>query len=211
MELIRQGAEARLYSTTFHGRSCIVKERFSKSYRHASLDAKLRQKRTSQEVRALLRCRKAGIRTPVVYFVDNDSCKIYMEKLDGCTTLRDFIVARAGVDLDPVAVALGDLVSGLHNNDVIHGDLTTSNVMIDSETNELRVLDFGLSLMSNLAEDKGVDLYVLERALLSSHPQTENLFQIILDTYKKRVKKSDEVIAKLDEIRMRGRKRTMVG
>eukprot|EP00118_Oscarella_pearsei_P027694 m.311293 g.311293 ORF g.311293 m.311293 type:complete len:216 (+) comp64428_c0_seq1:14-661(+) len=215
MELVQQGAEARLYSTTFQGRSCIVKERFSKSYRHEVLDAKLRQRRTTQEVRSLLRCRKAGIRTPTVYFVDLESYKIYMQMLDNCTTLRDFIngCKRPEEDaiLRDVSIAVGQLISKMHNNDVIHGDLTTSNVMIHSESKDLFLLDFGLSSISSLSEDKGVDVYVLERALLSSHPNTEDLFQLILSAYKKTVDKSREIIAKLDEVRLRGRKRTMVG
>jgi TP53 regulating kinase-like protein len=74
------------------------------------------------------------------------------------------------------------------------------------------VLDFGLSHFENFAEEKGVDLYVLERAILSTHPNTEDLFQTILDNYMKYNKKgAPEVIAKLDEVRLRGRKRTMVG
>lgn len=57
----------------------------------------------------------------------------------------------------------------------------------------------------------GVDLYVLERALLSTHPNTEYLFTAILDSYQRHYDKSEDVIEKLEEIRLRGRKRTMVG
>ena len=38
------------------------------------------------------------------------------------------------------------------------------------------MIDFGLSFQEGVAEDKGVDLYVLERAFLSTHPNTEKLF-----------------------------------
>ncbi len=31
------------------------------------------------------------------------------------------------------------------------------------------IIDFGLSTTSTVAEDKGVDLYVLERAFISAH------------------------------------------
>lgn len=59
-ELIKQGAEARVYRTRFLGRSAVVKERFPKRYRHHVLDEKLTRRRTAQEVRSILRCRKAG-------------------------------------------------------------------------------------------------------------------------------------------------------
>lgn len=59
-ELLKQGAEARLYRAQFLGRATIVKERFPKRYRHPGLDEKLSHRRTLQEVRSILRCRKAG-------------------------------------------------------------------------------------------------------------------------------------------------------
>lgn len=69
----------------------------------------------------------------------------------------------------------------------------------------MRKLEMKLCLFS------GVDLYVLERAFLSTHPNSEAVFKVILDSYKNTYKGSKEVIAKLDDVRLRGRKRTMVG
>merc|ERR1739838_1176622 len=77
---------------------------------------------------------------------------------------------------------------------------------------ELVLIDFGLSSLEGGAEDKGVDLYFLERALLSTHPGTEQLFSQICDAYSQQGgKQAREVLAKFEEIRRRGRKRTMVG
>lgn len=59
-ELLKQGAEARVYRAHFLGRPAIVKQRFPKRYRHPTLDEKLTHRRTTQEVRSILRCRKAG-------------------------------------------------------------------------------------------------------------------------------------------------------
>ena len=84
-------------------------------------------------------------------------------------------------------------------------------MIYDPNERSLTLIDFGLSFVSGLAEDKAVDLYVLERAFLSTHPNTEQLFQALLDSYSSSSKNSATVIAKLDEVRMRGRKRTMVG
>jgi len=217
MSLIKQGAEARIYSTLFYEKPAIVKERFKKCYRHPTLDEKLTRRRIGQEVRAISRCRKAGIQTPCVYFIDQERNRIYMEKLQDCLTAREVIAgllkqqgSDVGNRLNNIANKIGLTLALMHNADCIHGDLTTSNMLL-KETDELTLIDFGLSTVSTLAEDKGVDLYVLERAFLSTHPNTEELFQVILGSYKKHATKAGDVIKKLDEIRMRGRKRTMVG
>lgn len=66
-QLIKQGAEARVYRGTFLGRSVIIKERFPKLYRHPEVDEKLTRRRTTQEVRSILRCRRAGERVYQMY------------------------------------------------------------------------------------------------------------------------------------------------
>lgn len=216
--LVKQGAEARIYKTQFYNKNTIVKERFSKSYRHPSLDEKLTHRRTNQEVRSILRCRKAGICTPAVYFVDYSSHRIFMEEIPDSVTARDHInnllqlsAEAAEQKLQSLAHNIGNTLAEMHNVDCIHGDLTTSNILLKKGFEKIVVIDFGLSFISGLTEDKGVDLYVLERAFLSTHPNTEHIFQIVLESYKKRAKKTEEIIKKLDEVRLRGRKRTMVG
>lgn len=216
--LVKQGAEARVYKTQFYNKNTIVKERFSKSYRHPSLDEKLTHRRTNQEVRSILRCRKAGICTPAVYFVDYSSHRIFMEEIPDSVTARDHInnllqlsAEAAEQKLQTLAQNIGNTLAEMHNVDCIHGDLTTSNILLKKGFEKIVVIDFGLSFISGLTEDKGVDLYVLERAFLSTHPNTEHIFQIVLESYKKRAKKTEEIIKKLDEVRLRGRKRTMVG
>ena len=148
--------------------------------------------------------------------------KIYMENIVDSITVRDYINklrSETGSpdvteELHHLAAKIGSTLAEMHTNDIIHGDLTTSNMLLKKpEKNlDLYMIDFGLGYIQASAEDKGVDLYVLERALLSTHPNTEELFKVMLDNYKKKYKgKVDEIIAKFEEVRMRGRKRTMVG
>ncbi|XP_020495231.2 EKC/KEOPS complex subunit TP53RK [Labrus bergylta] len=220
-ELIKQGAEARVYRTEFLGKPTIVKERFPKRYRHPALDEKLTHRRTVQEVRSILRCRKAGISTPVVYFVDYTSHCIFLEEIVGSVTVRDHIASaqqsgsRTESELEQLADRVGKILGRMHDEDVIHGDLTTSNMLLkrgpEDGEDELVLIDFGLSYNSALPEDKGVDLYVLEKAFLSTHPNTESLFEKLLKSYAASSKKSAAVVKKLDEVRLRGRKRSMVG
>ncbi|XP_017296882.1 EKC/KEOPS complex subunit TP53RK [Kryptolebias marmoratus] len=219
-ELVKQGAEARLYRTRFLGKPTIVKERFPKRYRHPELDEKLTHRRTVQEVRSILRCRRAGISAPVVYFVDYTSHCIFLEEVLGSVTVRDFIAstqqsASCKEELQQLAQRIGQILAKMHDEDVVHGDLTTSNMLLrrgpeDTES-DLILIDFGLSYISALPEDKGVDLYVLEKAFLSTHPNTELLFEKLLKSYSASSRKSSAVIKKLDEVRLRGRKRSMVG
>lgn len=218
-ELLKQGAEARIYRTRFLGKPVIVKERFPKRYRHPALDEKLTHRRTVQELRAILRCRKAGIPAPAVYFVDHASHSIFLEEIVDSCTVRDYIASTQqqpeGLQqLECLAERIGQMLARMHDEDLIHGDLTTSNMLLkhtDGAERQLMLIDFGLSYISALPEDKGVDLYVLEKAFLSTHPNTEALFERLLQSYTKASKKSEPVIKKLDEVRLRGRKRSMVG
>lgn len=223
MEVFKQGAEARLFKADFFGKKVIIKERFPKTYRHPQLDEKLTQKRTLQEARAILRCRKAGVQTPLVYFIDHKNHQIYMEEIENSLTLREKIdtllkmnSTEARNQLVSIGKSIGKMVSKIHSVDIIHGDLTTSNILVTNESIEQKytLIDFGLSSVSKFPEDMGVDLYVLERAFLSTHPNTEWLFAEIISSYSNcsnDIKKNTEILSKLDEIRMRGRKRVMIG
>ncbi len=162
-----------------------------------------------------------GIRTPTVYFANPDSGLLIMEHLDSAVTAREYLnnllsQEDQGGKIQKLADNIGVALGKMHSNGIIHGDLTTSNIMVDGPDDEdpqLVLLDFGLSFAEGSSEDKGVDLYVLERALLSTHPGTEKIFDRIRESYVRQLGKNSagEVIAKFQEIRMRGRKRTMVG
>ncbi|XP_042321872.1 EKC/KEOPS complex subunit TP53RK [Sceloporus undulatus] len=218
LQLVQQGAEARLYRGLFLGRPAVVKHRFPKRYRHPLLEERLSRRRTAQEARSLLRCRRRGISAPVVYFVDYVSNCIYLEDIVGSTTVRDYIISeqpsgKGASSLTLLAEKIGDILAWMHDEDLVHGDLTTSNMLLrpPAEKLDIVLIDFGLSFISALPEDKGVDLYVLEKAFLSTHPNTEALFEALLKKYSSASKKSAPVIKKLDEVRLRGRKRSMVG
>ncbi|XP_023795725.1 TP53-regulating kinase, partial [Cyanistes caeruleus] len=159
-----------------------------------------------------------GIPAPVVYFVDYVTNSIYLEDIVDSITVQDHIysVQKSGNDtsgLHKLAEKMGELLARMHDEDIIHGDLTTANLLLrpPMEKLDLVLIDFGLSFISGLPEDKGVDLYVLEKAFISTHPDTETMFQALLKAYAATSKKSGPVIKKLDEVRLRGRKRSMIG
>ncbi|KAF9947520.1 TP53 regulating kinase [Mortierella alpina] len=212
-QLLKQGAEAKVYLAPFCQRQTIIKERFAKEYRHPTLDKKLTSRRVIQEARCLNRCQKALIDTPTVYMVDVDNSLIYMEYIEG-SSVRDYLVTAQGQTAEAqtqLASLIGKALGLMHNIDVIHGDLTTSNLLMREETGAVVLIDFGLSYVSQLIEDKAVDLYVLERAFSSTHPNTEVMFDQILEAYGQSSKASKQILKKLEDVRMRGRKRSMLG
>ncbi|XP_056643920.1 EKC/KEOPS complex subunit TP53RK [Diorhabda sublineata] len=223
-ELIKQGAEAKIYQGIYLGKSTIAKERFTKNYRHPVLDTNLTKERMKSESRALVRCKIAGIRTPTIYLVDFDRRIIFMELIEHSKTVKDFIEENTTDEtkLAQFFFEIGKLIGNLHKNNIIHGDLTSSNILVinkrgkdifnDLTELELVLIDFGLAYIDSNTEDKGVDLYVLERALLSTHSVADKMFPEIIGGYKKQYKNgSNEVLVKYEDVRARGRKRTMVG
>ncbi|CAN8280361.1 unnamed protein product [Cochlearia groenlandica] len=213
--LIKQGAEARVFESTFVGRRSIVKERFSKKYRHPVLDKKLTLKRLNAEARCMTKARKLGVYTPLLYAMDPLCHTLTLEYIEGLT-VKD-VLLEFGANgifeerLDDVAAQIGEGIAKLHDGGLVHGDLTTSNMLVRSQTNQLVLIDFGLSFTSTLPEDKAVDLYLLERALLSMHSSCGNVMDRILTAYRKSSKQWSATFNKLAQVRQRGRKRTMVG
>ncbi|XP_066387100.1 uncharacterized protein [Miscanthus floridulus] len=219
--LLKQGAEGRVFASTFVGRKCVIKERFSKKYRHPLLDSKLTLKRLNAEARCMTKARRLGVPTPVLYAVDPVLHTLTFEYVDGLS-VKDMLLGFGsdGVNeerLNDIATQIGNAVSKLHDGGLVHGDLTTSNMIIKNSNNQLVLIDFGLSFTSTIPEDKAVDLYVLERALISMHSSCGdvilmmNRMEKILAAYRKASKQWCSTQNKLALVRQRGRKRTMVG
>lgn len=215
IEIIKQGAEGKLYIGAFEGNPCLVKERFVKKYRLTELDKTLTKCRMKAEQKTSKRCEDIGIIVPKIYNVDFTQRKIYMEYFDKSITAKQFIFENINnqESIQDLAERIGTIVAKMHTNHIIHGDLTTSNMLIEynPKNYSLIMIDFGLSSYSATPEDKGVDLYVLERALLSTHSNLPEMFEKILQKYREIYTTSREVIVKFEEVRARGRKRTMVG
>lgn len=215
MTLVKQGAEARVFESSFVGRRSIIKERFSKKYRHPTLDSKLTLKRLNAEARCMTKARRLGVCTPVLYAVDPVLHSLTFEYVEGPAVKDIFLdFGTNGIveeKMDDIATQIGIAIAKIHDGGLVHGDLTTSNMLIRSGTNQLVLIDFGLSFTSTLPEDKAVDLYVLERAILSMHSSCGNVMDQILAAYRKSSKQWSSTLNKLAQVRQRGRKRTMIG
>ncbi|CAH2044458.1 unnamed protein product [Thlaspi arvense] len=201
LNLIKQGAEARVFESTFAGRRSIVKERFSKKYRHPVLDSKLTLKRLNAV--GFFFCITSLLVSLFEYRGKMDPLlhSLTLEYIEGVTVKDVFLEFGAnGIvqeRLDDVAAQIGEAIAKLHDGGLAHGDLTTSNMLVRSGTNQLVLIDFGLSFTSTLPEDKAVDLYVLERALLSMHSSCGNVMDRILTAYRKSSKQWSATFNKL--------------
>lgn len=245
--MISQGAEGKLYLSSFMGKKCIIKERFVKKYRLPELDKTLTKNRMLNESRNIARCSKAGINVPTIYFVDMLNRKIYMQCISNSVQLKevlrvidDYTVANKGSKeydelIEKICIELGEMLAKLHGSDIIHGDLTPSNILIkindikeDYDFNSgknkilssktfdyMYLIDFGLSSVSNSfqggIEDKAVDLYVLKRAIVSSNPKSEEIFEKVLDIYQQKCPNGDKIVEHYKKVEMRGRKKLAFG
>ncbi|XP_015188639.1 PREDICTED: TP53-regulating kinase [Polistes dominula] len=230
-ELISQGAEACLYKGTYLGKPTIVKERFVKGYRHPDLDKRLTKDRIKAEARAIVRAKSAGIPTPALYLVDLNRRSIYMEYMENTIVLKHYIDENVSdkVNVEHIIKFIGEglglLIAKLHMKNIVHGDLTTSNILLKNISNEMWteekdalnhfvMIDFGLARIDSTVEDKAVDIYVLERSLLSAHSEVPTLFPLIYESYQKHYTNKThckEIVNKYEEVRARGRKRLMIG
>ncbi len=188
--VIARGAEAVIER---EGEKTLIKTRVAKGYRHAAIDSKLRLQRTRLEARVLKRAKAAGVNVPRIHSSDERGAVVRMEFLDGPTLKAAFDVG--------LSERIADQVIRLHSAGIIHGDLTTSNMVLSG--GKVHLIDFGLARFSASAEDRAVDLHVLEEALASTHTgEAAEAFARILSAYET---KFPEVAARLKKVESRGR------
>lgn len=201
-EPIAEGAEGKVYRSSYLGRDTVVKVRTPKRYRVPELDRRIRSHRIRSEARLIREARSAGIRTPMIYDVDTVECSITMEAVRG-TTVKEHL-DKCPEDAEKICRMIGSTVARLHNARISHGDLTTSN-MILTEDGRLCLIDFSMGASLVGVEDMGVDLRLLERAFTSAHPGLKDAFNMITEEYCRTKTDSEEVMKKVEEIKERGR------
>jgi len=194
-KLIQYGAEAKI----FLNNNIVTKQRIPKSYRHQTLDNQIRIRRTRSESKLITKAHKLKINVPKILNVDKFI--IELEFING-EKLSETLNSYNEKKQFKVMQKLGKQVSLLHKNNIIHGDLTTSNIIL--KENKIYIIDFGLGFISLKLEDKAVDLHLIKQALEAKHFQNhENLFDNFLKGYK--FQDSDKIIERLKAVEKRGR------
>ena len=206
MKLINRGAEADVYSTMWDKKKAILKIRKKKAYRNSLLDQKIRKQRTSRESQIISQVKSFGIPTPLIYFVDLNKCSIMMQNIDG-KTVRD----TQNNEIVKVCNEIGKIVGTMHKNGIMHGDLTTSNFLVNKK--KLFLIDFGLASRTEKPDDHAVDLRLFKEILNSAHAKVmEKSWKNFQIGYSKAVglKYSKKILNLVAVIESRGRYATVV-
>jgi len=171
----------------------IIKTRAPKRYRLRELDEGIRRERTKMEARLISEARRWGVPTPVIYDV------------------TDYVIAMEYIEGEPLKKVLtrelservGELVGRLHSCGIVHGDLTTSNLILKQD--KIYLIDFGLAYYDKSIEAQGVDVHVLFQTYESTHEDPEGLIQAFTNGYTRVFPKAGQVLARVKEIEARGR------
>ncbi|MBS3116401.1 Kae1-associated serine/threonine protein kinase [Candidatus Woesearchaeota archaeon] len=199
MKPIAQGAEAILYKDNDQ----VIKERFSKRYRHSYLDESLRKFRTRREAKILGKLEEMNFPAPHLQDFSDSRMSITMDFIPG-KRVKEILQTKENPSR--LAKEIGEKVGRLHIKDIIHGDLTTSNFIEHQKTGEVTFIDFGLSFFSDKVEDKAVDLFLLDRSLESTHYNLyPEVFGKVIEGYKESNPEAEKVLERFKVVKGRGR------
>lgn len=197
-KILYQGAEAIITLNN----SIITKKRISKSYRLKELDEKLRKLRTRGEARILEKM-QGKVNCPKIFSSNETNKEISMEYISG-EKLSEYLEEVEEKTREKICVEMGKIIQKVHQLNIIHGDLTTSNMIYSNE--EIFLIDFGLSFQNGKIEDKAVDLHLLKQALEAKHfTNWEKLWEKVKKSYTQNNSEAKKVIERLAEVEKRGR------
>lgn len=204
-KIIYRGAEAEICLSRYLEEKVVQKRRIPKSYRIKEIDSFLISFRTKEEAKLISEARSHGVSVPIIYDVDLEEGVITMQYLEG-KRIKDILNDLDEKERKRICNMIGKSIAKLHNNDIIHGDITTSNMILLGD--RIHFIDFGLGSKNGEIETKGVDLHVLMEAFESTHSQHPDCFDYALEGYKKEFSgNAGAVIKKIEDIVKRGRYR----
>tara|TARA_Y100000310_G_scaffold241784_1_gene245856 strand:+ start:20577 stop:21176 length:600 start_codon:yes stop_codon:yes gene_type:complete len=194
MKLIAQGAESKLFLV----KNKVVKDRFRKTYRIKEIDDRLRKARTRREGKVLDKLQK--LKFPIPKLINNnEKDTLEIEFIKG-KLIKNILKNN---NCNKLCREMGQKIATLHNHNIIHGDLTTSNMIFKKE---IYFIDFGLSFFSHKIEDKAVDLHLLKESLESKHSEIwEKSYKAALDGYAKKARDGKDILNRIKVVEKRGR------
>ncbi len=193
--ILAQGAEAVIYLRD----NTVTKIRLPKGYRHPTLDLKMRKHQLRREVKVLEQLAPEGF-SPKVIGIDEDACALEMSYIDG----EPCALMLSAQNYQQIMSEIGKIVAKVHNKHIIHGDLTTSNMVVSKSKPYL--IDFGLSYQSDRVEDKAVDLHVLRESMEARHHLFwKKAFAAFIEGYSEVAEHAKDIIHRLKAVELRGR------
>lgn len=195
IKLLRKGAEAELFLIDYFGEKALLKKRTAKKYRNRVLDERIRRERMKVEAVLLNKAKKIGVRTPVIFNIDRKESSILMEFVEG-ERMKELVTEKNCVEF-------GKIIALLHRNNIVHGDLTTSNAVVKGK--EIALIDFGLGFESEKIEDKAVDFLALKKIFHSSHSSKKKEWVSLKESYKKNYFAAEDVLLQAEDVEKRAR------
>jgi TP53 regulating kinase-like protein len=202
----KKGAEAELVEEVIDGKKVLIKNRIPKNYKNPTLDLKIRRTRTKSEAK-LLKESSAFVNVPKIIEVNDEESKITMEFIQG-KRLKEVIEKKTSL-----CIEAGKSIKALHEGGIIHGDLTTSNIIFaskgtDKELN-LRIkkhgplffIDFGLGYFSKNIESKATDLIVFKKTFNATHSKIKNGWDLVMKGYSPSI----ELVERMNAVEKRAR------
>lgn len=206
MNLIYRGAEADVFRGHWCGLPAVFKFRKPLEYRLPKLDSTIRGQRTVREAQMIHLAKEAGVRSPYLYYSSPSEALLVMEDLGG-TRLKAVLDDGRLKRFASLAKIVGESVGKLHASGIMHGDLTTSNILV-GDSGEVGFIDFGLSIHTRRLEDQAVDLRLIKETLTGAHNRAAKSFmRSLLEGYSTVLgkAKTEDAVRKLREIERRGR------
>ncbi|MDL2246722.1 bifunctional N(6)-L-threonylcarbamoyladenine synthase/serine/threonine protein kinase, partial [Methanobrevibacter sp. OttesenSCG-928-K11] len=198
--LIAKGAESNISKSSYCNKDAILKTRISKSYRINEIDEKIIKSRTKTEAKLLSDVKRNGVLSPILYDIDLKNKSILMEYING-PLIKDILNEN---NMEDIGIAIGKSISNIHDLNIIHGDITTSNILLKDRN--IVFIDFGLGKYSDLIEDKVVDLIVLKKSLQTINSKiSDDTFDKVIEGYTFNDNNKKQIYKKIKEIENRGR------
>ncbi len=200
------GAESNLYIINYLGYKAVLKERLRKPYMDPRLSEDLIKKRTITEAKILYEANQIGVPSPFPLMIQPEKGMLILTYIDG-ELVKNLLYNEGYTEtIGKIIRQLGLHVSILHNHNIIHGDLTTSNIIYTPRNSKVYLIDYGLAFKSNRAEDKAMDLRIFESSIESTHSEhTEKILHDFYQSYTKTTREIELIIKQLEDIRKRGR------
>ncbi len=203
--LLYRGAEADVVLGDWQGLKAVFKIRKPLTYRLPVLDETIRRQRTVREAEMMHLAKRAGVASPALYDVDVPGSTLVMEFIEG-ERLKDLVTSLPALGLEECFFEFGDAAARLHRAGIMHGDLTTANVV--RRRGRLVFIDFGLSIRTSRLEDHAVDLRLIKETLAGAHSDASaRAFEALTRGYASVVgpSRSRAVLRQLQSIERRGR------
>ncbi len=215
-EKLHEGAEAIVTSGFWFGRPAIKKFRRARTWRHPELDFRLTKSRLTSEARTLLKLQQLDFPSPSIYHLNLNNGTLYMERIEGIPLVKNL---NSDISLEQsknIFMELGNVLRQLHLCGITHGDLTTTNIILNPD-DEIVLIDYGLSQSTFEVESYGLDFHVLYECLQATHPNFPNAMQQILESYLNytdinpkefaggKIPTSNDVISRFEQIKGRVR------